>query len=195
MAACPVRLFICVTIARFGQKKKDRRAVAQRFRGEFEQKVDAKGRVSIPADFRRVIEEGDPKWSEGARPNFVLVYGLEDQCWLECYTITAIEEIEDRLDLMQEGTPDYDDLVFKFQTFATKMQIDEDGRIVLPQKLRDKLALDGDGKALFASAGKHFQIWQPEKFDQMKLAQARARAAERGPTYNPLVNLPKPALP
>jgi MraZ protein len=193
MAACPVRLFISVNVSRFGQKKKDRRAVAQRFRGEFEQKVDAKGRVSIPADFRRVIEEGDPKWSEGARPNFVIVYGLDHQCWLECYTITAMEEIEERLDLMQEGTPEYDDLILKFQTFATTMQIDDDGRIVLPQKLRDKLALDGDGKAVFASSGKHFQIWEPSLFKERRLAQAAARAEGRDPNYNPIVNLPKPA--
>ena len=47
----------------------------RRFRGEAENKVDSKGRVSIPAPFRRVLEEGDPDWSNGVNPNFVIVYG------------------------------------------------------------------------------------------------------------------------
>lgn len=167
--------------------------MAQRFRGEFDLKVDAKGRVSIPAKFCRVIEQGDPSWSEGKRANFVVVYGLDHQCWLECYTVEGIEEIEDRLDLLQEGTEDYNDIILKFQSYATDLQIDEDGRIVLPQKLRDRLELDDDGKALFISKGKHFEIWNRQKFEAMTLAEARARAEERGPLYNPLVNLPKRA--
>ena len=47
----------------------------RRFRGESLNKVDAKGRVSVPAAFRRVIEEGDPDFSDGSYPNFVIVYG------------------------------------------------------------------------------------------------------------------------
>ena len=39
-----------------------------RFRGESVHKVDQKGRVSVPASFRRVIEEGDPDWGAGVNP-------------------------------------------------------------------------------------------------------------------------------
>ena len=46
--------------------------MARRFRGEIVQKVDGKGRVSIPAAFRRVLEQGDPEWTEGLRPELVL---------------------------------------------------------------------------------------------------------------------------
>ena len=165
--------------------------MAQRFRGEFEQKVDGKGRVSIPATFRRVLELGDPSWSEGKRANFVVVYGLETQCWLECYTLAAIQEIEDRLDLLQEGTEEYDDLIFKFNSYVLEMQIDEDGRIVLPQKLRERLDLDGEEKALFISKGKHFEVWKQDKFEELKLDPVRARLAEKGPAYNPIVKLPQ----
>ena len=54
--------------------ERNRGAVVRRFRGEFHQKVDGKGRVSIPADFRRVLESGDPSWSDGKAPEFVIVY-------------------------------------------------------------------------------------------------------------------------
>ncbi len=165
--------------------------MAQRFRGEFELKVDAKGRVSIPATFRRVLELGDPSWSDGKRANFVVVYGMETQCWLECYTLTAIQEIEERLDMLQDGTEDQEELIYKFNSYVLDMQIDDDGRIVLPQKMRDKLELDGDEKALFISKGKHFEIWKKDKFEALKLEPVRARLAERGPAYNPIVKLPQ----
>lgn len=165
--------------------------MAQMFRGEFDLKVDAKGRVSIPAKFCRVIEAGDPDWSDGKRANFVIVYGVDNQCWLECHSIAGIHEIEQRIDLLQEGTPEHTDFVAKYITYAQDMQIDEDGRIVLPQKLRDRLGLDEDGRALFVAKGKHFEIWDRTKYEALTLADVRARADARGPAHNLIVNLPK----
>ncbi|MFN4057108.1 MAG: division/cell wall cluster transcriptional repressor MraZ [Roseinatronobacter sp.] len=161
------------------------------FRGEFDLKVDAKGRVSIPSKFCRVIEACDPEWSEGKRANFVIVYGVENQCWLECHSVEGIREIEERIDLLQEGSPEHEDFVAKYISYAQDMQIDEDGRIVLPQKLRDRLGLDEDGRALFVSKGKHFEIWDRAKYEALKHADVRARAEERGPGFNLIVNLPK----
>ena len=63
--------------------------MARRFRGESHHKVDAKGRVSIPASFRRVIEQGDPNFIEGLNPELVIVYGDHRRNYLECYTITV----------------------------------------------------------------------------------------------------------
>ncbi|MDG1769388.1 MAG: MraZ N-terminal domain containing protein, partial [Yoonia sp.] len=45
------------------------------FTGEHIQKVDGKGRMSIPADFRRVLESQDPDWTDGLNPRMYLLYG------------------------------------------------------------------------------------------------------------------------
>ena len=68
--------------------------MANRFRGEGIHKVDGKGRVSIPALFRRVLEDCDPEWKEGLNPNLVIVYGGESQKYLEIYTQESINEVD-----------------------------------------------------------------------------------------------------
>ena len=50
--------------------------MTRRFRGESIHKVDGKGRGSIPAAFRRVLEEFDPEWTLGLNPNLIIVYGI-----------------------------------------------------------------------------------------------------------------------
>ena len=136
--------------------------MAQRFRGESLQKLDSKGRVSVPALFRRVIEAGDPNWAEGQRPNFVIVYGTQRQHHLECYTMASIADIDRRIARMPLGSKDRKMLERIYQSFALPTQVDEDGRIVLPQKLRDKIALAGE--AFFIAAGDRFEIWKPETY-------------------------------
>ena len=70
----------------------------RRFRGEAENKVDSKGRVSIPAPFRRVLEEGDPDWSNGVNPNFVIVYGRRNSKCLEGYSLKSMNDVDEEWD-------------------------------------------------------------------------------------------------
>ena len=71
--------------------------LGRRFRGESHHKVDSKGRVSIPASFRRVLEAADPNWQPGQNPELVIVYGDQRRNFLECYTIEAIEEVDAKI--------------------------------------------------------------------------------------------------
>jgi MraZ protein len=150
--------------------------VARRFRGSETFKVDAKGRVSIPAAFRRVIEESDPDWREGLRPNIVIVYGDERQTWLEAYTIAAIHEIDEQIESMQRGSKDRLILEDRMYGKATEVQIDDDGRLVLSQRLREKIGLTSE--AFFISAGDHFKIWKPETYAAVDGQRARTLAEQ-----------------
>ncbi|WP_372839636.1 division/cell wall cluster transcriptional repressor MraZ [Phaeovulum sp.] len=171
-----------------GPKTKERAPVARRFRGSETYKVDAKGRVSIPAAFRRVIEASDPDWVPGNRPNIVLVYGPERQTWLEVYTIKAIEEIDAQIEDMQRNSADRLQLEEWMHGQAQELQIDEDGRLVLPQRLRDKIGLEGE--AFFISAGDYFKIWKPETY-QAHYAERQRRLAEQYPDdFDPRSLLP-----
>ncbi len=163
--------------------------MARRFRGSETFKVDAKGRVSIPASFRRVIEAGDPDWAPGARPQIVIVYGGAERKYLEVFTMEAIYEIDEQIDAMQRGSAERAEIEELMYAQSHQTDIDGDGRLVLPQKLREKIALKGE--AFFASAGTSFKIWDPETYEAEQAAIAAARAEARPEGYDPLVHLPK----
>ena len=71
--------------------------MTRRFRGESVHKVDQKGRVSVPASFRRVIEEGDPDWGAGVNPTFVLIYGMPSGNCLEGYTMAGAQALDEKV--------------------------------------------------------------------------------------------------
>ncbi|WP_374291682.1 division/cell wall cluster transcriptional repressor MraZ [Paenirhodobacter enshiensis] len=163
--------------------------MARRFRGSETYRMDAKGRVSIPAPFRRVIEAGDPDWSPDKRPNIVIVYGGPERNWLEVYTMEAIYEIDEQIDMMQRGTQERAEIEELMYAQSHQTEIDPDGRLVLPQKLREKIGLKSD--VYFASAGTSFRIWDPETYAAEQASVAAERAQTRPPHYDPLINLPK----
>ena len=162
--------------------------MARRFRGSDTFKVDAKGRVSIPAPFRRVIEASDPDWRDGLRPNIVIVYGDDRQNWLEVYTMRAIEEIDGQIEDMQRGSNERLLLEERMYGQSLETQIDEDGRLVLPQRLREKIGLNSE--AFFISAGDYFKIWKPEIY-QDKAGRRASRLADQYPEdFDPRSLLP-----
>ncbi len=161
--------------------------MSRRFRGESRHKVDAKGRVSIPASFRRVIEAADPAWTSGDAPELVIVYGDHRRNYLECYTIEAINEVDDKIDALPRGSMERRMLqrLFHGQSFPTS--VDETGRLVLPAKLRQKIGLDKE--AFFIAAGDTFQIWEPDTYEAEEAAKTEAWLDELPPDFDPLVFL------
>ncbi len=137
--------------------------MARRFRGESDHKVDGKGRVSIPASFRRVIESGDPDWAEGALPRLIIVYGGRTRDYLEGFTVAAMDEVDEKISKHPRGSAKRKAMERLYSAQSIEAVVDETGRIVLPAKLRDKIALNG--LARFVSAGDTFEIWRPETYD------------------------------
>lgn len=137
--------------------------MARRFRGESVHKVDSKGRVSIPAPFRRVLEEGDPDWVPGSQPNLVLVYGMRGRPCLEGYSLNGIEEVDDMISALPRYSREREILERMINTQSIYAQVDENGRMVLPAKLRDRINVTAE--ATFAGMGDKFQIWEPSAYE------------------------------
>ncbi len=158
-----------------------------RFRGESHHKVDGKGRVSIPASFRRVLEAGDPNYTDGLNPELVIVYGDKRRKYLECYTMQAIEEVDDKIEALPRGSVERKMLqrLFNGQSHATS--VDETGRLVLPSKLRQKIGLTGE--AFFIGAGDTFQIWEPGTYDAEELSATEEWLDDLPDDVDPLIFL------
>ena len=161
--------------------------MVRRFRGEFHQKVDGKGRVSIPAHFRRVLEAGDPTWTEGKVPELVVVYGDHRRQYLECYTIDASSEVDAKIDQMKRGSIERRMLEKLFNGQSLQTNIDDTGRIVLPAKLRAKIGLEGE--AYFIATGDTFQIWNPGTYEEVEEARTEAWLNDMPEDFDPLVLL------
>ena len=136
-----------------------------RFVSTFTNKVDAKGRVSIPASFRAVLERDG--YAGG----------------IYCYPSLAApalgaggETLARKNDRVLSGLPDYsderDELSVALYGDVQILSIDGDGRIVVPQALRAHAGLDS--QVTFVGLGDKFQMWAPERFEER-----RARAREK----------------
>lgn len=136
------------------------------FTGEYPQKVDGKGRMSIPADFRAVLEARDPKWQTGTNPRLVLQYSDNLKDHLRVYTVERIEEIRARIERAPEG-PNKRGLQFLYFTQTVTLEVDKDGRIVLPIRHRQKLGLT-EGEVTYLGYGSYFEIWKSETYSGTK---------------------------
>ncbi|MFD1343746.1 division/cell wall cluster transcriptional repressor MraZ [Litorisediminicola beolgyonensis] len=160
-----------------------------RFRGESRHKVDGKGRVSIPASFRRVLEAGDPAWVDGKTPDFVIVYGDSRRKFLECYTINAIEEVDEKIEALPRGSRERKMLERLFSGQSLDTSVDDTGRIVLPAKLREKIGLSSGDEAFFIASGDTFQIWNPETYETEEAAATEEWLDELDEDVDPLIFL------
>jgi len=143
--------------------KKGRAKVARRFRGESDHKVDAKGRVSIPASFRRVIESCDPDWTDGLAPRIIIVYGGATRTYLEGFTVEAMDEVDEKISKHPRGSARRKAMERLYSAQSIETVVDETGRIVLPAKVRDKVGLSDTAR--FVSSGDTFEIWEPGVYD------------------------------
>lgn len=158
--------------------------MAGMFIGEHTFKVDGKGRVSIPADFRRELEEGDPLASQTGRPRMVIVYGHDAQKQLNVYTYEGYRTLAADIAALPRGSRQRKIMQSLILNKARPTEVDSDGRLVLPQALRDKIGLDGT--AYFGGMGETFEIWKPETFEAENAAVTDKWLEEQGDDFDPL---------
>ena len=130
-----------------------------RFVSTFTNKIDAKGRVSIPAPFRAVLERDG--YAGG-----IYCYPSLDAPALDA----GGERLAKKIDGLLSGLPDYsderDELSVALYGDVQVLSIDGDGRIVLPQGLRAHAGIGGE--ITFVGLGDKFQMWSPERFDERR---------------------------
>ncbi len=135
--------------------------------------LDAKGRVSVPADFRAVIANANDK--ELGSFDGIIVWPSLGGPWLEGGGMALMREYQDLLDNMDP----YDDdrIVFERTIFgeSRRLAFDANGRVSLPKDLADHAGLDK--QVSFVGLGRRFEILNP-KDCEIKFQQARAKVQQ-----------------
>ena len=140
----------------------------ERFVSTFTNKIDAKGRVSIPASFRAVLERHGYAGGTGG----IYCYPSLDAPALDA----GGERLARKIDGLLAGLPDYsderDELSVALYGDVQVLTIDGDGRIVLPESLRAHAGLES--VVTFVGLGDKFQMWEPKRFEERR-AEARSK--------------------
>ena len=158
--------------------------MAGMFIGEYTFKVDGKGRLSIPALFRRELEEGDPACEATKRPRLVLVYGADTQKMLQVHSYAGFQKLAAEINARPYADPNRAILQRLVLNKAHPTEIDPDGRLVLPANLRERFKLETE--AYFAGMGETFEIWNPATFAAVDKARLERLMADMGEDFDPL---------
>ncbi|SRR5579883_875445 len=144
------------------------------FLSTFVNKVDRKGRVSVPASFRAAL----------AGQSFLGIIGFPSvklPC-VEASGIDRMEEMSSRIDQhMGQFSDSYENVSVIFSD-AQQLPFDGEGRIMLPQVLAEHAGITD--YAAFVGQGRTFQIWEPERFKTHQ-SELRERARRQGMTVPP----------
>ena len=127
--------------------------------GEFSRKLDAKGRLSLPADFRKELSD-----------NLRMTLSLDGTCLY----IFETEDFNKWVDSLFEARGSFNvgdsnmvRLKLKLNSRASKCEVDNAGRINISPSLRETVGFDKD--VVIVGNGDHIEIWDEERWNQFLL--------------------------
>jgi len=122
------------------------------FMGEYNHIIDTKGRLIIPSKFREIL--GD---------EFVVTKGF-DGCLL-IYDDEGWRVLEESLKALPSNKREARELTRHFLAGAAEVEVDKQGRILLPAVLRDYAKITKD--IILVGVGNKIEIWDKEQYDQI----------------------------
>lgn len=124
--------------------------------GQYQCKLDAKGRLMLPADFKEQL--GDL-----AGEGFVLRPGLFSKC-LELYTMSDWVQTQDKLRSLNQFVRSNVELVRKYNAGAKMVKIDGSGRLQIPKNLIDSGGLQKE--VVLTSLTVKMELWDKASYDE-----------------------------
>ncbi|MFL5754963.1 MAG: division/cell wall cluster transcriptional repressor MraZ [Chloroflexota bacterium] len=123
------------------------------FTGEYRHTVDEKGRVAVPARFRAQLDGG------------AVVARWLDTC-VAIFPRPAWEDLAAKVGSLPITDPSA--RIFQRYIFgsAFELELDRQGRVLVPQSLRDFAGLEGD--AVIVGSRDHAEIWAPARWDDYR---------------------------
>ena len=144
-------------------------------------KVDRKGRVSVPATFRSTL-------ASHRHPNLVIAFPSVRLPALECTGSDRMAEMQERIETLEQFSEEYENLSLLFAE-AHQLAMDGEGRVILPEKLKEYAHITND--VAFVGLGAMFQLWDPAGYAEHSAA-VRERSRRQGTTLPPRGGMARP---
>ena len=124
-----------------------------RFLSSAVNRIDAKGRVSVPAHFRTVVQQRG--YSE--------LYAIRqlDVSALDVGGLDLLDRYEERMKLEDPFLQAADDMSFFVHGDGAFLKLDQDGRITVTEFIREHTGISSE--VAFVGRGNFFQMWEPGK--------------------------------
>jgi|TARA_B110000902_G_scaffold47891_1_gene54479 MraZ protein len=135
------------------------------FLSSYENKIDKKGRVSVPASFRSHL-------SSIGYNGFVSYPSFNYEA-LEACSEDRIEKLSNTIDSLNPFEEKRDYFATSVLSESVNLQFDSEGRVLITDKLLNHAKIKSS--ILFVGLGKTFQIWEPKSFEKFKIV-ARKKA-------------------
>ena len=135
------------------------------FLSTYENKLDKKGRVSVPASYRSYLSN--------LGYNGVICYPSFNNQSIEAWPQDRLEKISNTIDSLNPFEEKRDFFATSILSESTNLQFDSEGRISLTPKLLKHAKIKKS--MVFVGQGKTFQIWEPTIFEKFKV-NARKKA-------------------
>ena len=128
------------------------------FLSTFENRIDKKGRVSVPASFRSYLSN--------LGYNGVVCFPSFNNQSIEAWPQNRIEKISNSIEALNPFEEKKDFFATSILSESINLQFDSEGRISLSLKLLKHAKIKNS--MLFVGQGKTFQIWEPTAFEKFK---------------------------
>ena len=135
------------------------------FLSTYENKLDKKGRVSVPSSFRSYLSN--------LGYNGIICYPSFNNQSIEAWPQERIEKISSAIDTLNPFEDKRDFFATSILSESINLQFDGEGRILLTSKLLKHAKIKNS--MVFVGQGKTFQIWEPSLFEKFKV-NARKKA-------------------
>ena len=129
------------------------------FLSTYQNKLDKKGRVSVPASFRSYLSN--------LGYNGVICYPSFNNYCIEAWPQDRIEKISNAIDSLNPFEEKKDYFATSILSESINLQFDSEGRISLTQKLLKHAKIKSN--ILFVGQGKTFQIWEPASYEKFRV--------------------------
>ena len=140
------------------------------FLSTYENKLDKKGRVSVPASFRSHLSN--------LGYNGVICYPSFNNPAIEACSQDRIEKISSVIDSLNPFEEKRDYFATSILSESLNLQFDTEGRVSLTEKLINHAKIKSN--ILFVGLGKTFQIWSPTIFEKFKIEARKKAFKNRG---------------